>query len=44
VLGFDAVGEVHAILEARRLPRMPDGTVGRIVLHRSPRTPLESPS
>ena len=32
VLGFDAAAEAHAILEAGRLPRMADGTVGRIVL------------
>jgi NADPH:quinone reductase-like Zn-dependent oxidoreductase len=32
VLGFAAAGEAHAILEAGQLPRMPDGTVGRIVL------------
>ncbi len=32
VLGFQDAGEAHAILEAGRLPRMPDGTVGRIVL------------
>ncbi len=32
VLGFDAAAEAHAVLEARRLPRMPDGTVGRLVL------------
>jgi NADPH:quinone reductase-like Zn-dependent oxidoreductase len=32
VLGFDAAAEAHVILEAGRLPRLPDGTVGRIVL------------
>lgn len=32
VLGFQDAGDAHAILEAGRLPRMPDGTVGRIVL------------
>ncbi len=32
VLGFEAAAEAHATLEARRLPRMPDGTVGRLVL------------
>ena len=32
VLGFDAAAEAHAILEARRLPRMRDGTVGRVLL------------
>lgn len=32
VLGFHAAAEAHAILEARRLPRMPDGTVGRLLL------------
>ncbi len=32
VLGFDAAAEAHGTLEDGRLPRMPDGTVGRIVL------------
>jgi len=32
VLGFQAAAEAHAILEAGRLPRMADGTVGRLVL------------
>jgi hypothetical protein len=32
VLGFNDAAEAHAILEGGRLPRMPAGTVGRIVL------------
>lgn len=32
VLGFDAAAEAHAMLEEDRLPRMADGTVGRLVL------------
>lgn len=32
VLGFDAAAEAHITLEQGRLPRMADGTVGRIVL------------
>jgi NADPH:quinone reductase-like Zn-dependent oxidoreductase len=32
VLGFQDAAEAHATLEARQLPRMPDGTVGRVVL------------
>lgn len=32
VLGFDHAAEAHAMLETGGLPRMPDGTVGRIVL------------
>lgn len=32
VLGFDQAAEAHAILEDGRLPRMADGTVGRLVL------------
>jgi NADPH:quinone reductase-like Zn-dependent oxidoreductase len=35
VLGFHAAGEAHAIVEAGQLPRMADGTVGRIVLQPS---------
>jgi NADPH:quinone reductase-like Zn-dependent oxidoreductase len=35
VLGFDAAREAHITLEEGRLPRMPDGTVGRIVLRPS---------
>jgi NADPH:quinone reductase len=42
VLGFDAAAEAHAILEEGRLPRMPDGTVGRIVLRPRPPAPTES--
>jgi NADPH:quinone reductase-like Zn-dependent oxidoreductase len=36
VLGFDAAAEAHAILEAGRLPRMPDGPVGRLLLRGPP--------
>lgn len=43
VLGFDAAAEAHAILEAGRLPRMPDGTVGRLVLQPGPPA-LRNPS
>jgi NADPH:quinone reductase-like Zn-dependent oxidoreductase len=32
VLGFDAAAEAHGMLESGRLPRMADGTVGRLVL------------
>lgn len=32
VLGFDRAAEAHAIVEGGRLPRMTDGTVGRLVL------------
>ena len=32
VLGFRAAAEAHAILEAGELPRMRDGTVGRLLL------------
>jgi NADPH:quinone reductase-like Zn-dependent oxidoreductase len=32
VLGFENAGEAHALLESGRLPRMADGTVGRLVL------------
>jgi NADPH:quinone reductase-like Zn-dependent oxidoreductase len=32
VLGFAEAGRAHAVLEAGALPRMPDGTVGRLVL------------
>lgn len=32
VLGFDGAAEAHATLEAGGLPRMADGTVGRLVL------------
>jgi NADPH:quinone reductase-like Zn-dependent oxidoreductase len=32
VLGFAAAAEAHAVLEAGALPRLADGTVGRIVL------------
>jgi NADPH:quinone reductase-like Zn-dependent oxidoreductase len=36
VLGFEHTAEAHAILESGRLPRMADGTVGRLVLTPSP--------
>jgi hypothetical protein len=36
VLGFEDAAEAHEILESGRLPRMPDGTVGRLVLTPSP--------
>lgn len=42
VLGFDAAAEAHAILEAGGLPRLADGTVGRIVLRPCLPLPLES--
>ena len=32
VLGFDAAAEAHTTLESGDLPRMPDGTIGRLVL------------
>jgi NADPH:quinone reductase len=32
VLGFEAAGQAHLLLESGRLPRMPDGTVGRLIL------------
>jgi NADPH:quinone reductase-like Zn-dependent oxidoreductase len=32
VLGFEDAGEAHAMLESGQLPRMNDGTVGRLVL------------
>jgi NADPH2:quinone reductase len=32
VLGFDRAAEAHALMEAGNLPRMDDGTVGRLVL------------
>jgi NADPH:quinone reductase-like Zn-dependent oxidoreductase len=32
VLGFDAAAEAHELIESGRLPRMGDGTVGRLVL------------
>jgi NADPH:quinone reductase-like Zn-dependent oxidoreductase len=32
VLGFENAAEAHAVLESGRLPRMADGTVGRLVL------------
>ncbi len=32
VLGFEDAGEAHFLLESGRLPRMPDGTVGRLIL------------
>jgi NADPH:quinone reductase-like Zn-dependent oxidoreductase len=40
VLPFDAAADAHAIVETGGLPRMPDGTVGRIVLQPRP-APLE---
>ncbi len=36
VLGFEAAAETHTTLEAGGLPRMADGTVGRLVLAPSP--------
>jgi NADPH:quinone reductase-like Zn-dependent oxidoreductase len=36
VLGFEAAAQAHAVLEAGQLPRMADGTVGRIVLRPDP--------
>ncbi|MGH2857290.1 MAG: zinc-binding dehydrogenase, partial [Solirubrobacteraceae bacterium] len=32
VLGFDHAAQAHALIEDGRLPRMDDGTVGRLVL------------
>jgi len=32
VLGFDDAAQAHTAIESGRLPRMPDGTVGRLVL------------
>ena len=32
VLGFEAAAAAHAILEASQLPRMADGTIGRLVV------------
>lgn len=32
VLGFAAAARAHAVVEARALPRLPDGIVGRLVL------------
>ncbi|MGH2896920.1 MAG: zinc-binding dehydrogenase, partial [Solirubrobacteraceae bacterium] len=36
VLGFEAAAEAHATLESGQLPRMADGTVGRLVLQPNP--------
>jgi NADPH:quinone reductase-like Zn-dependent oxidoreductase len=38
VLGFEAASEAHGLIETGRLPRMPDGTVRRLVLRPTARS------